>query len=149
MVRIPAGSFTMGSDKEDTKGVTAEFGLTKPLYVDERPAHTVILPTYFIDHVEVTNNAYATFTNATGARPPSQWVNERPPEGRGNYPASGMNWYDAERYCQWNGKRLPTETEWEKAARGPDGFEFPWGNEFDEKKGEHGGIGSWRPCAGG
>ena len=141
MVRIAAGSFTMGSDKEDMEGVTAEFGLTKPLYADEHPAHTVTLPTYFMDHIEVTNDAYAAFINSTGARPPGQWVNGQPPEGRGRYPASGMNWYDADRYCQWDGKRLPTEAEWEKAARGPEGFQFPWGNEFDEKKANTGGSG--------
>ncbi len=141
MVRVPAGPFTMGSNKEDTEGVTTEYGLTKPLYQDEHPAHAVTLPTFFIDQHEVTNDQYAKFIEVAGARPPGHWAAGKPPAGRGNYPASGMNWYDAERFCTWMGKRLPMETEWEKAARGTNGFEFPWGNEFDPKKANTGGSG--------
>jgi formylglycine-generating enzyme required for sulfatase activity len=141
MVAVSAGPFTMGSDKEDTSGVTAEYGLTKPLYQDEHPAHPVTLPAYFIDQHEVTNDRYQKFIEATGARPPGHWVDGKPPADRGNYPATGMNWYDADRYCTWAGKRLPTEAEWEKAARGPDGLDYPWGNDFDVKKANTGGSG--------
>ncbi|MBI3622361.1 MAG: formylglycine-generating enzyme family protein [Nitrospirae bacterium] len=141
MVRVPAGPFTMGSDEEDTEGKTAEFGMVKPLYQDEHPAHTVTLPTYFIDQTEVTIAQYKKFIEATGARPPADWKEGKPPEGRDNYPASGMNWYDADRYCTWAGKQLPAEAEWEKAARGPNGLSFPWGNEFDPKKANTGGSG--------
>lgn len=141
MVPVPAGPFIMGSDKEDKEGVTAEYGMTKPLYQDERPAHTVTLLAYFIDQYEVTNAQYKKFIEATGARPPATWQSNPPPPTRDAYPASGMNWYDTERYCVWAGKRLPTESEWEKAARGPDGLEFPWGNDFDEKKANTGGSG--------
>ena len=141
MVRIPAGPFIFGSDKEDTEGVTAEYGLTKPLYQDEHPSHTVTLPTYFIDQYEITNARYLKFIETAGARPPATWVDGKPPVDRDNYPVSGMNWYDADRYCLWEGKRLPTEAEWEKAARGPDGLEYPWGSEFDPKKANTGGSG--------
>ncbi len=141
MIRVPAGPFTMGSDQEDTEGKTAEFGMVKPLYQDEHPSHTVMLPTYFIDRLEITIEQYAKFIAATSARPPGDWKKGKPPAGRDNYPASGMNWYDADRYCAWVGKQLPTEAEWEKAARGPNAFVFPWGNEFDPKKANTGGSG--------
>jgi len=141
MIRIPAGPFIMGSDKEDTEGKTAEFGMVKPLYQDEHPAHTVALPTYFIDQYETTNAQYLKFIQSTGARPPGDWMDGKPPVGRDNYPVTGVNWYDADRFCKWAGKALPTEAEWEKAARGPNGLEFPWGNEFDEKKANTGGSG--------
>lgn len=134
MVLIPAGKFLMGSDKVDTEGKGTEFGTVKPWYTDEHPQHKVFLPAYFMDQYEVTNAAYKQFLDATGSRPPENWPDGKIPSGRENYPATIVNWYDAERFCRWGGKRLPSEAEWEKAARGTDGRDYPWGNEFDATK---------------
>src|SRR3972149_1191381 len=147
MVLIPAGEFIMGTDKVDTEGKAAEFGTVKPWYLDEHPKHKVRLETYFIDQHEVTNSQYKEFVNATGSRPPEDWEGGRIPQGRETYPVAFVNWYDADRFCQWKGKRLPTEAEWEKAARGTDGRDYPWGNEFDPTKANTGdtGIGDLAP----
>ena len=147
MVLVPAGEFIMGSDKIDTEGKGAEFGTVKPWYLDEHPMRTETLPAYFIDQYEVTNARYKEFLEATGSRPPQGWPEGRIPDGRESYPATFVNWYDAERYCRWAGERLPTEAEWEKAARGTDGRDFPWGNEFDAEKANTGdtGMGDMTP----
>ncbi|MEO5656901.1 MAG: formylglycine-generating enzyme family protein [Nitrospiria bacterium] len=141
MIPIPGGPFPMGSDRVDERGEGGEFGLAKPLYLDEHPRHEVNLPTYYIDRYEVTNADYGRYVEATQARPPKSWPNGRVPPGRERYPVTHVNWYEAEQYCRWAGKRLPTEAEWEKAARGTDGREYPWGNEFDPKKANTGGAG--------
>ncbi len=141
MITIPGGSFFMGSDKEDTEGKGAEFGMAKPLYLDEHPRHEVTLPTYYIDRFEVTNAQYKRYMDASKARPPRSWPNGQIPQGRERYPVTHINWYEAQQYCEWAGKRLPTEAEWEKAARGTDGREYPWGNDFDEKRANTGGSG--------
>lgn len=147
MVLIPAGEFIMGTDKVDTEGKAAEFGTVKPWYLDEHPKHKVRLETYFIDQYEVTNSQYQEFVAATGSRPPEDWERGRIPQGRENYPVTFVNWYGADRFCRWKGRRLPTEAEWEKAARGADGRDFPWGNEFDPTKANTGdtGIGDLAP----
>jgi formylglycine-generating enzyme required for sulfatase activity len=184
MVPIPAGEFTMGSDKseDDTKwrGANAlnPYGFNDKLYVDEHPAHQVTLPAFLIDKYEVSNAQYRNFTAATGHKPPVMWpqngynltnkflaslplpylrqvaserfqldmnVNAMTQKAllaalikvqaeRSKLPVTTVTWADADAYCRWAGKRLPTEAEWEKAARGPEGFEFPWGNEWDPKK---------------
>jgi formylglycine-generating enzyme required for sulfatase activity len=141
MVLIPAGEFIMGSDKVDTEGKGAEFGTVKPWYLDEHPQHKVFLPGYFMDKYEVTLAAYKSFVDATGSRAPENWTSGKVPAGRDNYPVTFVNWYDAERYCRWAGKRLPSEAEWEKAARGTDGRDYPWGNEFDPAKANTGDTG--------
>jgi len=141
MVLIPAGEFLMGSDKVDTEGKGAEFGTIKPWYLDEHPLHKVYLPVYFIDKSEVTISTYKRFVDATGSRAPENWNSGRVPAGRENYPVTFVNWYDAERFCKWSGKRLPSEAEWEKAARGTDGRDYPWGNDFDPAKANTGDSG--------
>lgn len=141
MVLIPAGHFIMGSDRQDTEGKSSEFGMAKPLYLDEHPERRIFLPAYFIDIYEVTNGQYREFVEATRSRYPSSWSNNRIPPHRDNYPVTDVNWYDAARYCAWRGARLPTEAEWEKAARGSEGLEYPWGNEFDSQKANAGDTG--------
>jgi len=129
MVTIPAGPFTMGSD-------------TGPQ--DERPAHEITLPEFAIDRVPVTNADFAEFLNASGPRgrrgerrfdiddpdarvhlEKGKW---RADQGYEKHPVVEVPWAGARDYCAWRGKRLPTEAEWEKAARGTDARKFPWGN---------------------
>ncbi len=112
MVLIPAGAFQMGSNGGD---------------IDERPIHTVYLDAFYIEKYEVSNAQYRKFTSATGHPEPEYWseLEDIPPE----HPVS-VTWYDAMAYPEWAGKRLPTEAEWEKAARGGlVGRMYPWGDE--------------------
>lgn len=131
MVAIPAGSFIMGSDKIDTEGIGAQLGMIRPLYQDEHPQRKISLPTFYMDRFEVTQARYKLFSDQTGSRTPPVWKNGAVPPGRGNHPVIFVSWYDALQYCRWAGKRLPTELEWEKAARGPNGLEYPWGNSYE------------------
>ena len=111
MVYVPGGDFLMGSDAEDAD--------------DElRPQHRVSVPSFYIDRTEVTNQEYARFD-------PTHTY----PKGEENLPATSITYTMAEGYAKWAGKRLPTEAEWEKAARGTDGRVFPWGNTWDKTKG--------------
>lgn len=126
MVVIPAGEFTMGTP-EGTDGLP-----------DEHPERRVYLGSFLLDRFEVTNRAYAAFVRATGHRPPANsnpartlWENDQPISGIENHPVVNVSWEDAVAYCRWAGKRLPTEAEWEKAARGTDGRRYPWGNEWN------------------
>ncbi|HET6370216.1 MAG TPA: formylglycine-generating enzyme family protein [Nitrospiria bacterium] len=126
MIRIPAGSFIMGNDgRPTTEG---------PGDLDETPKHRASTGAYYIDKYEVTNAHYKRFVDATGHPPPIHWRNGTYPPGKANHPVVYVSWYDAKTFCEWNGKRLPTEAEWEKAARGTDGRHFPWGNRFDPKR---------------
>lgn len=122
MTAIPAGTFTMGYDG----------GLD-----DEKPPHEVDLPEYQIDLFEVTNAQFASFVEATGYQTEAEqagssrvWRDEWG-EGKDNHPVVRVTWNDAIAYCDWVGKHLPTEAEWEKAARGPEGFIYPWGDTYD------------------
>ena len=99
---------------------------------DESPAHMVFLDSYLIDKYEVSNKDYGEFIKAKGHAAPAYWDDPRLNTQR--QPVVGVSWYDAKAYCEYRGKRLPTEAEWEKAARGPDGNLYPWGNEFDPDK---------------
>ncbi len=110
-VPVPAGEFTMGADRGGE--------------ADERPAHRVSLDAFSIDRLEVTNEAYAACVAARRCRPAKRF--DRDAE-RPRRPVVGVSWSDAEAYCSWAGGRLPTEAEWEKAARGTDGRRYPWGD---------------------
>ena len=134
MAAVPAGEFTMGSDEEDLQGRAEEYGITKPWFSDEHPARRVKLPLYFMDQYETTNDEYRVFVQNTGRRPPPDWVSGQYPTAKARHPVVHVSWEDANAYCLWAGKRLPTEAEWEKAARGPNGLKYPWGNDFDETR---------------
>ena len=147
MVLIPAGEFIMGTD---SKGANA----------DQKPAHTVYLDAFYIDKHEVTNAEYEEFILAGGYKKREFWTEEgwnfiqkfqfdadewhqiETPLQYGensvstdpNHPVIGVSWYEANAYAAWAGKRLPTEAEWEKAARGTDGRIYPWGNEMNFSK---------------
>ncbi|WP_447987005.1 formylglycine-generating enzyme family protein [Nitrospira sp. Nam74] len=119
MVTIPAGEFLMGSPERMGRG-------------DERPQRSVYIDAFAIDQVEVTNERYMAFVTATGHRnPPNPYGSGALVSVKGieQLPVVQTTWYDAKAYCSWAKKRLPTEAEWEKAARGTDGRLFPWGNE--------------------
>lgn len=114
MAVIPEGEFTMGTNASEARS-------------NERPEHKVWLPAYALDKFEVTLKRYDQFLQATGHMSPPLWDTEAVDEV-GDHPAVGLTWNDAKAYCEWGGKRLPTEAEWEKAARGTDGRRYPWGH---------------------
>jgi formylglycine-generating enzyme required for sulfatase activity len=114
MVLVQAGEFLMGSD-EDGK--------------DESPRHTVLLNAYWIDQYPVTNAQYKTFLDDTD-RSPQPWANGGYPLEKARHPATNVTWEDAAAFAAWVGKRLPTEAEWEKAARGTRGQTYPYGDAF-------------------
>ena len=115
MVSIAAATYVIGQDKRD------------PL---EQPQHKVDVAAFFIDKTEVTNAAYKKFVDSTGHKPPSNWTGANYPEGRGEAPVTGVTWQDAADYAASIGKRLPTESEWEAAARGTEARIYPWGNDW-------------------
>ncbi len=119
MVFIPAGTFTMGNNASDD-----DF---------EKPEHSVTLPGFFIDKNEVTNEQYAKFVDATNARPPANWKGQKTfPPGTAKFPVVDVTWDQAMAFAKWAGKRLPSEQEWEYAARGSDKRLYPWGSKYDK-----------------
>ncbi len=121
-IHIPAGTFWMGSARESN---------------DEQPAHKLELPEFSISPVPITNIQYCFFIKHTGHEAPRHWQEDRPPKELYNHPVVGVSWYDALAYCEWltqiTGKMitLPTEAQWEKAARGEEKRQYPWGEVFD------------------
>lgn len=135
MSYVPPGKFIIGSNEMDTNSLGKEFGLReKKLFENERPARSIHLDSFYIDKFEVTIKDYRLFIVKTGQPPPDNWENPEYLEKRKMHPVSAVSWFDASEYCKWAGKRLPTEEEWEKAARGPNGNKYPWGNDYDDKK---------------
>ena len=119
MILIPAGEFIRGTDQRLS---------------DEGPQHTVSLGDFYIDKYEVTNLQYQQFINAAHRKSPDHFENRTFPEGKADHPVTFVSWHDAKVYCDTAGKRLPTDQEWEKAARGTDGRTYPWGDVFDINK---------------
>lgn len=176
MVLIPSGEFQMGSSADEIKQIrkekkdirdrlrrerqrrAEEHGLKFSIHTsvpatnfdDEIPRHTVYLDAFYIDKHEVTNAQYRKFVEATGHREPKYW--NEPKRNQPNQPVIGVSWHDAVAYAIWAGKRLPTEVEWEYAARGGlVGKRYPWGDEaLDETKVQRYGqnvapVGSYAP----
>ena len=131
MVLIPAGYFVMGDDSKDDEGHAFALGLEKPWFADESPQRQVSLPGFYMDKYEVSNKDYYIFCQATDCKPPKFWKGIKYPQGKDDYPVTGISFYQAAAFSKWAGKRLPTEKEWEKAARGANGLIYPWGNRFD------------------
>ncbi|MCB9151011.1 MAG: SUMF1/EgtB/PvdO family nonheme iron enzyme [Caldilineaceae bacterium] len=111
---VPAGEFVMGSDDH---------------HDDEKPQHTVNLPDFYISKTPVTNAQYKHFVEATNHRVPDHWQNGQIPKGKENHPVVNVSWHDARAFCAWANVQLPSEAQWEKAARGTDGRIYPWGNQ--------------------
>lgn len=123
MVSVPAGSFTMGSDAGNA---------------DSKPPHKVDVQAFKFDKFEVTNTDFKKFIDATGYKTDADKSGDKAwsafAAGKDNHPVVKVSWNDATAFCKWAGKRLPTEAEWEMAARGADGRAYPWGNDWDPKK---------------
>ena len=122
MVRIPAGEFLMGSDRK----------VDKNSYLAEFPQRKIYLDAYDIDKYEVTTVQFLKYVLAHNLGPLIDWQYDGGnfQETMVSHPVMHVSWFDAEAYCKWAGKRLPTEAEWEKAARGEDGRIYPWGNQM-------------------
>ncbi|MBM3238589.1 uridine kinase [Candidatus Poribacteria bacterium] len=137
MILIPAGDFVMGSNDTQIMQLVREYGAKIHWFNDERPRHIVNLSSFYIDKYPVTNEQYAKFIRETGYKKPETWDIRR--YNQSKQPVVGISWHDAEAYCQWAGKRLLTEAEWEKAARGVNARLFPWGDNNPEGRANYGG----------
>jgi len=122
MALIPGGKFIMGSNER---------------WDDEAPEYIESVNKFYIDRYEVTNAEYEKFTYGTNREEPYHWPNGKIPRGKKNHPVIYVSWHDASEYCKWRGKRLPTEQEWEKSARGDSGNIYPWGNTWATNKSNH------------
>lgn len=126
MVLVPAGKFTRGSNLAD----------------DEKPVRQIYLNAFYMDKYEVTVAQYDKYLEVTGMEEPPDWETMNQPQHQ-RRPVVNTSWEDAVNYCKWAGKRLPTEAEWEKAARGSNGGIYPWGNEAPTRLHANYGRSDW------
>lgn len=147
MILVPAGAFSMGRDRDELVEDCRHTGIgdtqCRGHSKDEGPRRRVTLQAFHIDRFEVTNADFERFVEASGYRTTLErdspdaaqsWRTAAHSSGRAKHPVVFVSWHDAHAYCAWAGKRLPTEAEWEKAARGSDGRRFPWGDEWDSTR---------------
>jgi formylglycine-generating enzyme len=139
MVLVPAGRFVMGLSSGEAEAALRSYGGHPSFYMASVPRRVVELPAFWVDRTEVTNRLYEAFVRATGHPPPHDehewaapywWVDGSPRPELADHPVTLVTFEDAEAYCRWRGLRLPTEEQWEKAARGPDGRAYPWGGAY-------------------
>jgi formylglycine-generating enzyme required for sulfatase activity len=138
---IPAGQFLMGNDwpgelaqPDGQQGLPgSRHANNRPADIDnEYPQHTLTLPDFRIARTPTTNRQYQAFVDATGYPAPGHWPRGRVPQALLDHPAVYVDWHDAQAFCVWADVRLPTEAEWEKAARGSDGRPWPWGDQLPD-----------------
>jgi formylglycine-generating enzyme required for sulfatase activity len=149
MVLVSAGRFKMGTSEEEwshfarvmeplvPEGIASASFIDRQRFLSEMPQRHVHLDAFYIGKYEVTNEMYLKFCLESGHRRPLHWSNETlegMPFGLEYHPVTYVDWHDAWSYARWAGRRLPTEAEWEKAARGTDGRLYPWGDRFDHLK---------------
>ena len=173
-IAIPAVPFRMGTPERELSALAKAYGGTRESYREESPQHVLTLRPFAIGRTPVTNALYAAFVAASGARAPITWRGPQPPDALRDHPAVDVSWEEANVFCDWlndqnakckmqNAKdeisafcilhsafRLPTEAEWEHAARGADGRVFPWGDAWDERRANtrDGGPGGTTPVGG-
>jgi formylglycine-generating enzyme required for sulfatase activity len=133
----------MGSAEEEIRAIHASYGGARALYEAEFPRRDVYLGAFYIDKAEVTNAKYKVFIESTGRAPPVverewaalyNWSAGSYPDGMADHPVVLVSFDDAEAYCEWAGQSLPSEAQWEKAARGAGGKNYPWGDQWDSSK---------------
>ena len=122
-VHVPGGEAPVGRDYVAFRGEAL---------ADELPRHVLDVPAYALSATQVTNAQYSAFVTAAAGAPPPHWPDGRLPDELAEHPVTWVDWHDADAFCRWAGGRLPTEPEWEKAARGTEGRTYPWGDEPDE-----------------
>lgn len=164
MVAIPAGQYVSGSTPEERAAAYDDWQATagrdvareQHWFDSEADRHVATLPAFHIDLLPVTQGEYADYVATGAAKPPTMdaatwkaqgfqqdyaseverfvWRDGRPPAGREDHPVVLVSWRDADGYCRWRGRRLPTAAEYEKATRGDNGLAYPWGNAFEAKR---------------
>ena len=125
----------MGTNMTDSENTHQKIGAVKPLYLDQQPERKIKLDAYYIDKYEVTNREYKLFVDSTQyVDLPTLWKDGSFPKDLADHPVTNITWSEAMAYALWAGKSLPTEAQWEKAARGSEGNIFPWGDEYIKGK---------------
>jgi formylglycine-generating enzyme required for sulfatase activity len=135
MVFVPGGAFLRGR----THGLPDDDLKWRPaLLKDDRPVRPIKVAPFYLDEHEVTSAEYAGFVKATKRPPPYYWMGQVTAAGKENHPVANVSWFEARDYCAWAGKRLATEAEWERAARGlSEGEKFPWGDREPTREDAH------------
>ena len=135
MIEIPGGKFRKGTSAIEVSRLAKAGGYHPSWFAHEAPQEEVFLPTFYIDKYPVTNKQFLRFCEESGYKHrPYHWPNGQPPARLLYHPVIFVHRGDARAYAEWAGKRLPTEAEWEKAARGSDGRTWPWGDQFDANR---------------
>ncbi|MFV9503898.1 MAG: formylglycine-generating enzyme family protein [Oscillochloridaceae bacterium umkhey_bin13] len=141
LIAVPDGPFLMGTPLHALSDLARQYGGTRESYREETPQHELALPAFWIARTPVSNALYGLYVAATQAPAPLRWRGPTPPAALADHPVVDINWHEAQAFCHWLADqwtpppgvgvpRLPSEAEWERAARGLDGRSFPWGEGF-------------------